>query len=193
MADVQLRARGAAHAVHQRDYALASAQPQVVPHPPVQLLHQGVRALHAPAPVAGLAVDADAQLDLVLAELEGGLARVGNRARAEGQAHGPGLLVDARGDGRHLVQVVAALRRGARDLLHQDRARHAAPARRVQGVLDGDVVVDDHGGDADVLHVRHLRGRLEVQDVARVVLDDVEHPRAPVGGLRGLQDRVGGR
>ena len=58
--------------------------------------------------------------------------------------------------------------------------------------LDGDVVVNDDSGDRDVLHVGQLGGGLEVEDVARVVLDDVQDARAVVGGLRGLQDRVGG-
>ena len=43
------------------------------------------------------------------------------------------------------VEVVPALGGRARDLLDGDRAGHAAAARRVQRVLDGDVVVDDDG------------------------------------------------
>ena len=137
-------------------------------------------------------MDADAQLDLVLAQVEGGLAGVGHGAGAQGQAHGAGLVVDLGGDAGDFLEGVAALGGSARDLLHEDRSGDATAPRRVEGILDGDVVVDDDRGDGDVLHVGQLGGGLKVEDVARVVLDDVQDTGAVVGGLRGLQDRVGG-
>ena len=117
---------------------------------------------------------------------------MGHGAGAQGQAHRTGLVVDLGGDAGDFLEGVAALGGRARDLLDEDRSGDAPASRRVQGVLDGDVVVDDDGGDRDVLHVGQLGGGLEVEDVARVVLDDVQDARAVVGGLRGLQDRVGG-
>ena len=137
-------------------------------------------------------MDADAQLDLVLAQFEGGLARVGYGARAQGQAHGAGLFVDLGRDARHLLQGVSSFGCRSGDLLHEDRSGHAASARRVEGVFDGHVIVDDDGGDRDVLHVGQLGRRLEVEDIAGVVLDDVQDAGPVVCGLRGLQDRVGG-
>ena len=117
---------------------------------------------------------------------------MGHGAGAQGQAHGAGLVVDLGGDAGDFFEGVSTLGGSARDLLHEDRSGDAAAPRRVQGVLDGHVVVDDDGGDLDVLHVGQLGGGLEVEDVTRVVLDDVQDARAAVGGLRGLQDRVGG-
>ena len=115
---------------------------------------------------------------------------MGHGAGAQGQAHGAGLVVDLGRDAGDFLQGVAALGGRARDLLDEDGAGDAAAPRSVEGVLDGDVVVDDDRRDLDVLHVSQLGGGLEVEDVARVVLDDVQDARAVVGGLRGLQDRV---
>ena len=118
---------------------------------------------------------------------------MGHRAGAQGQAHGASLIVDLGCDPRHFLEGVAALCRSASNLLDEDRSGDAAAARGVEGVLDGDVVVDDDRGDRDVLHVGQLGGGLKVEDVARVVLDDVQDARSVIGGLGGLQDRIGGR
>jgi phosphotransferase system HPr (HPr) family protein len=49
---------------------------------------------------------------------------------------------------------------------------------------DGDVVVHDHGRHLDPLVLRELGGHLEVEDVARVVLDDVQHAGTAAHELR---------
>ena len=69
----------------------------------------------------------------------------------------------------------------AGDLLDEDRHADAAPARRVQRVLDRDVVVRHDRLDLDLAR-DELGGHLEVQDVAGVVLDDVEDAGAAVDG-----------
>ena len=72
---------------------------------------------------------------------------------------------------------------GAGDLLEQHGDADAAPAGRVQRVLDRDVVVGDDRRDLDL--ARDELGReLEVQHVAGVVLDDVEDAGAAVDGPR---------
>ena len=117
---------------------------------------------------------------------------MGHGAGAQSQAHGTGLVVDLGRNAGDFLEGVAALGGSARNLLDEDGAGDATATGRVQGVFDGHVVVDDDRGDLDVLHVGQLGGGLEVEDVARVVLDDVQDARAVVGCLRGLQDRVGG-
>src|ERR1700674_3244324 len=62
----------------------------------------------------------------------------------------------------------------------------APTPRGVERVRHGHVVVDDDRGALDALVRRVFGGELEVQDVARVVLDDVDDARASV-------DRLGGR
>ena len=84
----------------------------------------------------------------------------------------------------HLGQRAAGLRVGAGDLLEQHGHADAAAAGRVQRVLDGDVVVGDDRRDLD-LAGDELRGHLEVQDVAGVVLDDVEHAGPAIDGAGG--------
>jgi len=85
---------------------------------------------------------------------------------------------------------VAAVGRGARDLLDEHRARDAAAAGGVEGVLHGDVVVRDDGPHGDALGADQVGGRLEVQDVAGVVLHDVHDAGAGAYGQRGRQDLV---
>ena len=68
-----------------------------------------------------------------------------------------------------------------------------AATGRVEGVLDGDVVVDHHGADGDALGVGQLGRRLEVEHVAGVVLHDRQHPGAAVRRLEGGRHLVGGR
>jgi len=95
------------------------------------------------------------------------------------------------GHAGHVVQAASPLGGGPRDLLDEDRPRHTAPAGRVERVLDGDVVVDQHGADGQALGRGELGGRLEVEHVAGVVLHDVEDPRPTVDGAGRREDRVG--
>src|SRR5204863_8958924 len=85
------------------------------------------------------------------------------------------------------------LGRRSADLLGEHRGADAAPPCGIQAVLHGDVVVDHHGLDLDVLAAGEVGGHLEVHHVARVVLDDVEHSGAAVHGLRRIEHLVGRR
>ena len=91
-----------------------------------------------------------------------------------------------------VAEVVAALRGRAGDLLDGEGSGDAATAGRVERVLDRDVVVDDDAGRLRALGLDELHGRLEVEDVAGVVLDDREHARAGVGAEDRRDDLVGG-
>ena len=76
----------------------------------------------------------------------------------------------------------------------QHRDADPAPARGVQAVLDGDVVIDHDRGDVDAGLCRgELGGHLEVHEVAGVVLDDVQDAGAAVDGRGGRQHLVGNR
>ena len=66
----------------------------------------------------------------------------------------------------------------------------AAATRGVEGVLDRDVVGDDHGLDVDPFGLGQLGRELEVHDVAGVVLDDVQHAGTAVDRLGGGQHLV---
>ena len=87
----------------------------------------------------------------------------------------------------------ARRRRGAADLLRQHGRAHAAAAGGVEAVLHGHVVVDRHAGDLDAVGLRQLGGHLEVQHVAGVVLDDVQHARAAVDRPGGGEHLIGHR
>ena len=99
-------------------------------------------------------------------------------------------LAARRGD---LGKRAARLGLRAGDLLHEHGRAGAAAAGRVERVLDRDVVVREHGLDLDALVRGQLGGELEVEHVARVVLDDVHHAGAAVDGLRRGEHLVGHR
>ena len=90
-------------------------------------------------------------------------------------------------------QRLALLGRGAADLLGEHRDADAAPAGGVEAVLDRDVVVGHDRLDLDALALGQVGGHLEVQHVAGVVLDDVQHAGAAVDGLGRLEHLVGRR
>ena len=74
--------------------------------------------------------------------------------------------------------------------MHEDRTRYAAAARRVEAVLHGDIIVDDDVVRLDVLILRHVDGHLEVQHIARVVLDDAEDAGVGRNCLDALVDLI---
>src|SRR5919199_1097380 len=85
---VQLGQRGAAHGVDEHQHALAGVEPQVLDDRPGDPVGELVGGLHLDALAARLAVDADADLDLVVAQLEGGRAGRRDGAARQRQAHG---------------------------------------------------------------------------------------------------------
>ena len=90
-------------------------------------------------------------------------------------------------------EVATLLGCGAGDLLDEHGDADTATAGGVQAVLYGDVVVGDDGLDRDPGVGGQLRGHLEVQHVAGVVLHDVQDARAAVDRGGGDEDRLGGR
>src|SRR6185369_12106201 len=109
------------------------------------------------------------------------------RARGEGDRERRGARVDVPGDGGDRGERGTLFGERAGDLLDQQGRAGAAAAGGPRGAVDRDVVVDE-----DALHLRLgvLGGELEVHDVARVVLHDVDDPRAAVHGPGGGQDLV---
>src|SRR5690606_8316627 len=189
--DVQLDQRCSAHAVDECHNFITLLEGQVVEDRLGQHLGDLVRRADFHPLAARLAVNADADLHLVLAQLEGGFAGGRDDARGQGHAHTAYVRVDSLAQLGDLLQVVALLGGSAADLLGEDGAAHAAAACGVEAVLYGDVVVDHDARHFDTLSLAHLGGHLEVHDVAGVVLDDVQHTCAAVDGFGGFQHLVG--
>jgi hypothetical protein len=122
-------------------------------------------------------VDADPHLHLVVTDLEGRRAGGRHRTTGERDAHGRGRRVDPIAERLAGGEIGPALGRRADDLLDDHRARDPAAAGGIGRVLHGDVVVGEH---ARMRARHHLRGYLEVHDVAGVVLDDEQDARASV-------------
>src|SRR5215211_1918571 len=141
---------------------------------------------------AWFAVDADADLHLVIADIEDGLPTLWRGATRKRHPHRAHVGVDAFGKLLYACEILPVVGRCAADLVHEDGASDAAPPARVGRVLDGDVVV---GHDVVGLYpfgLGKLPGHLEVEDVTRVVLDDIEDPGPAVHGLARLEHLVRG-
>ena len=146
---------------------------------------------------AGLAVNAHAELDFVIADVEDGRAFRGGSAAGERKAERTHVVDDFVRDRLDFCEGFALFRRGTRDFVHEHRARDASSADGVEGVLHRDVVVDVHGVHFDaVLVFGKLRRVVEVHTVAGIVLDDEEHALVRGAFLDGVVDlnlRRGGK
>src|ERR1700674_1632727 len=182
---VELEQRGAAHAVDKHEHLRAVLRLQVGQHS----LDHHVDHLGCPAqlraPAAGLTVDANAKLDLAFGQVENGFTRSRRHARRQRHTEGSRAVVDVLDGVGHLGEVAAGFGGRTRDLFREHGRAHTPPACRVDRVLHGHVRVDDHRGHLDALVGRVFGRKLEVEHVARVVLDDVDDTGAAVNGFCG--------
>ncbi len=186
---------GAAHPVQEGEHGVAAPQWQVRDHRFDQQFGDFGGGRVRLAAAARLAVDADADLHFVVRQLESRPA--GGRNRAGGQSHPQAapVFVDPAGDRGHFGERAALFGAGSGDLFHQYGHSDAPPARGVEAVLDGDVVVRTNGLDLDFVaragkRGGQLAGHLEVQHVTGVVLHDVQDAGAVVDLLGGDQHLV---
>ena len=152
-----------------------------------------VGALDGGALDALLAVDAEAELDLVVAELEARPADGRHGAGAERHAHGAERGGGAARDGCDLGERQAAFGGRAGELVDEHGAGNAAPAIPGHQIAQGHVVGDEHHFDRDALLAGELGGEAEIQPVAGVVLDHQHAARRAARGEDGGQHRVGAR
>src|SRR5512132_4681046 len=188
--DVELDRRCAAHAVDEREHLVALFERDVVDHRRCQALDDLARGSKLPPLPAGLAVNADSDLHLVVAELERRRACGRHDARRQRHAHAAAVRVHLPAEVGDLLERLLLLRGRAADLLCEHRRSDASPPGRVETVLDGDVVVDHDRLDLDPLTAGELGGHLEVHDVAGVVLHDVHDAGPAVGCFRRLQHLI---
>jgi hypothetical protein len=123
-----------------------------------QAVDEGVGRLQRSAPDARLAVDAQAQLDLVVAEREARAADGRDRAGAQRHAHRGHRRGRGAGLGGDLGEAQPRLGRGAGDLVDEDRPGQAAPAGMLGRRAQRDVVGDDDELDRDALGPGQLGG-----------------------------------
>ncbi|MCY1237691.1 hypothetical protein D9M72_503990 [compost metagenome] len=182
--------RRPAHAVHEQEHLLAGGNAQVGQDGFQEAVGDAVGVFHRDPVPSGLPVDPDADFDFVLFQVKAGHPCVRDRTGGQRDAHAADVLVDPVPDGGDSIQVIPAFGSRTGDLLHQDGTAHAAPTCRVQRVLHGDVVVHQYGADLHAFGLRHFGGRFEIQDVARVVLDDVDDAGTRVYGERRGNDLI---
>src|SRR5215210_6888518 len=141
--DVELHQGRAAHAVN-HDGDLGAAEVHGISEDPGQkLVHYLVGWLYLLALDAGLAVDADPDLHLVVADVEDGLAALGRCATGQGHPHRANVSVHPLCELFDARKVRAVVGGCAADLVHKDGARDPAPPAGVRRVLDRHVVVGD--------------------------------------------------
>src|SRR5919107_945198 len=180
--DVEFHQGRAAHAVDHHGHLGAGEIHGVAEDPGHHLIDYLVRGRGVLTLDAGLAVDADADLHLVLADVEDGLTTLRRGAARERHPHRAHVGVHPFGELLYSCEVLAVVGRSTADLVHEDGACDAASPAGVGRILDGDVVV---GNDVVGLYpfgLGQLPCHLEVQNVAGVVLDDVEDAGSSVDG-----------
>ena len=106
-----LVARGHAEQIAEGQHAVAFAEGEVVDYWVQNPLCYFRGCAHRLPVAAGLAVDAHAHLDLVLGDLEGGLARLRHRAGAQRHPDRTAGIRRLLGHRRHTIQVAALFRR----------------------------------------------------------------------------------
>ena len=84
---------------------------------------------------------------------------------------------------------LAAPRAG--DLVGDTPCRPRRAASRAPRGGAGNIVGQQHGGGADVLHLHHVAGHVEVHHVAAVVAVEAQHAGAAIGRAHRLRHLVG--
>jgi hypothetical protein len=170
--DAQLHWWRSAQAVDQQRHAITAPQATVRDDGTYHGLDQRRGRPHLRPLHALLAVDAQAQFDLVIAEREAGFARRRHNARAEGDAHRSEPRRRIPRDRRDVGKTAPALRRRAGDLVNQHRAGDAATPLGLHHAAQRDVIRNDNDLARHALTHGELGGECEIQTVASVVLDD---------------------
>src|SRR5215217_2543921 len=187
---VELHQRRAAHTVDHHGNLRAGEVNGVAKDLFQHLIDDLVRRRDILALDARLAVDADADLHLVIANIEDWLPTLGRGATGKRHPHRAHVGVDALRKLLDACEIFPVVGRGTADLVHEDSACDPAPPARVRRVLDGHIVV---GHDIVGLYpfgLAELPCHLEVEHVARVVLDDVEDTGPAVDSLARLEHLV---
>ena len=121
------------------------------------------------------------------------LSGSGNGAWGDRHAHRADVLDDIFGTRFDFGEGGALFGTRPCDLMDKDRPGDAAPACRIEAVLDGDIVVDDDVVGVDTFILRHVNRHFEVQNIARIILDDREDSRLGGDGLDSLINLIGRR
>src|ERR671910_496149 len=187
---VELHQRRAAHAVDHHGHLGAREVNGVAKDLFQHLIDDLVRRLDLLALDAWLTVDADADLHLVIANIEDGLPTLWWGATRERHPHRAHVGVDALRKLLDACEIFPVVGRCAADLVHEDGACDAAPPAGVRRVLDGHIVVGHDVVGLYPLGLAELPCHLEVEHVPRVVLDDVEDPGPAVHGLASFEHLV---
>src|SRR5918993_2134498 len=187
---VELHQRRAAHTVDHHGHLRAGEVNGVAQDLLQHLIDNLVRRRDLLALDAWLAVDANADLHLILADVENGLPALGRSTTRERHPHRAHVGVDALCKLLYACEVFAVVGRCAADLVHEDGACDAAPPARVGRVLDSHVVVGHDVVGLDPFCLAELACHLEVEYVTRVVLDDVEDSGPAVHGFARLEHLI---
>ena len=190
----QFHRRGAAEAVDHQGHAVARLEVEIGADGVEQLCGDLVGTTMRATRHALFAVDAEAEFDLVGAELEARDTGGGNDDGAEADAHRADVLGGAAGNVGDLGEREAGSGGGAGELVHQHGAGNAAASPLGHEIAQRHVVGDDHDFDRDALLAGEFGGEAEVQPVAGIVLDDQHGTgRAGNGEDRGEHGVGGGR
>src|SRR5690554_534868 len=186
--DVQLLKRRRAKPVDHHRKPVAFLRLEVVKDGVGHPLGDLVGGLQLLALHARLAVDAHADLHLVLADGKGRRADGGQRHRREAHADNADVGERPLGNFHHLIDARALVGFGAGDLEGEHHACDTAAAVGFFRRGGGHVVTHEHRARLDVVHRDHLGSHVEVHHIAAVVAVDVHHALAAVDALGDVGD-----
>src|SRR6266566_5976929 len=180
--DIEFDQRGPTHAIDKGQHTFTSFQAKVIDDGDGKhFCHfSGGRELNTTA--ARFAMNANANLHLVITDFKGRLASRRNGAGSKSHTHTATLAVHLLRQGSHLFQGGARLSQATHDFLEQYGNTNAAPASSIEAILHRYVVIGDHACDLNPFSLGQLSCHLEVQHVTGVVLDDVEHAGTAIDG-----------
>ena len=134
------------------------------------------------ATASRLAVNANADLHLVFAQIKGWLA--GSRHGAGGQrhAHAASLIIDFTSQGGHLSEGSARLRQATDDFFQKYGNADAAPSRRIEAILHSNIVIGNNAFHLDAVGGGQFGGHFKVEHVTGIVFDNMEHTGPTIDG-----------
>ena len=131
---------------------------------------------------AGLAVYADAHLNLFFLQIEGRLSGSRDGAGGQGHSHRAAILIDFAAQGCATVEVISSDGGRTQDFFRQHRGADTSPACGIKAFFHRDVVVDQDALDRYPFGMDELCCCFEVHHVTGVVFHDEKHTGTTVYG-----------
>src|SRR5262249_54474171 len=142
------------------------------------------------ASASWFAVYTNANLHIILTQIEGWLARCRYGTGSECHAHAASLCIDFACQCRNLGQRCARLSKPANNFLHQYCNTNTSASRCIKSTLYGNIIVGNDTFNLNPLSLCQFFSHIEVQYIASVVLNNVQDTCTAIDGMGGGQHLI---